>query len=160
MNTVKDRPSSRTSITGRDGYIITQALAYASEVLRHLGLPHDEPSNRADMDAILEARCGVGGADHYRAAARAKLNRDPECYVPNDDGTLTLKYPAHDWTLTYEGSPTTAHVHTDVITANGGEIVGVVEQFGYTTIHFTAPSQRIVKLRELLTVGGAEMERG
>jgi hypothetical protein len=45
----------KTSITGRDGYIIAQALAYASEMLKYLCDPHDEPSNRADMDAILDA---------------------------------------------------------------------------------------------------------
>lgn len=80
------------SITGRYGYIIAQALAYTSEMLKHLGNPHDEPSNRADMDAILDAM-GVN-ADMQRAYARAKLHRDPECFVVNEDGSWTPKYPA------------------------------------------------------------------
>ena len=84
--------NQKTSITGRDGYIIAQALAYASEMLKHLGNPHDEPSNRADMDAILDAM-GVN-ADMQRAYARAKLHRDPECFVVNEDGSWTPKYPA------------------------------------------------------------------
>ena len=37
---------------------LAQALAYASEMLKHLGLPHDEPSNRADMNALLDAMGG------------------------------------------------------------------------------------------------------
>jgi hypothetical protein len=81
------------SITGRDGYIMAQALAYASEMLKFLGLPHDEPSNRADMDDILDAM-GVNFADQHRAMARAKLRRDPECYVHDADGLPTPKYAA------------------------------------------------------------------
>ena len=80
----------KTSITGRDGFIMAQALAYASEMLKHLGLPHDEPSNRADMDALLDAM--GGDFDHYRASARAKLHRDPECYMMGENGVLTPKY--------------------------------------------------------------------
>jgi hypothetical protein len=43
------------NVTRRDTYIITQALAYASEWLKSFGDHRDEPSNRADMDAILAA---------------------------------------------------------------------------------------------------------
>jgi len=35
-----------------------------------------------------------GNADMHRAYARAKLHRDPECFVVNEDGSWTLKYPA------------------------------------------------------------------
>jgi hypothetical protein len=149
------------TITGRDGYIIQQALAYASEMLLHLGLPHDEPSNRRDMDAILEAHCGIDGADIHRAMARAKLNGDSECWV-HDSGGLRVKYPANNWSLSYEGTSVTAHVYTDMITANGGEIVEVIDEaeIGWTTIRFTAPSDRIEILRDVLTYGGAEMSRG
>ena len=83
----------KTSITGRDGFIMAQALAYASEMLKHFGLPHDEPSNRADMDALLDAM-GVNFAEQHRAMARAKLHRDPECYVMGEHGVLTPKYAA------------------------------------------------------------------
>ena len=149
------------AITGRDGYIMMQALAYASEMLRHLGLPFDEPSNRADMDAILESMGGVGGADMYRAMARAKLNGDPEFCVLEGNG-LRMKYPANDWKAIYEGTPAEAPRYTDVIAANGGEIVEVADaaEIGWTTIRFTAPSDRIGKLRDILTVAGAEIERG
>jgi len=82
----------KTSITGRDGYIIAQALAYASEMLKYLGHPHDEPSNRADMDAILDAMGAK--ADMQRAFARAKLHRDFESLVVDEDGSWTQKYPA------------------------------------------------------------------
>jgi len=84
--------NQKTSITGRDGYIVVQALVYASEMLKYLGDPHDEPSNRADMDAILNAM--GGNADMQRAYARAKLHRDLECFVVNEDGSWTPKYPA------------------------------------------------------------------
>ena len=83
----------KNSITGRDCYIIAQALAYASEMLKHLGNPHDEPSNRADMDAILDAM-GGNNADMQRAYARAKLHRDFECLVVKENGSWTPKYPA------------------------------------------------------------------
>jgi hypothetical protein len=43
----------KSNITGRDSYIIAQALAYASEWLRSVGEYWDEPSNRSDMDALL-----------------------------------------------------------------------------------------------------------
>lgn len=149
------------AITKRDDCIIMQALAYASEMLRHLGLPHDEPSNRHDMDAILEALGGVGGADMHRAMARAKLNRDPGCYE-QEGGVMRVKYPANDWTASYEGTPTNAPRYIDVIVANGGEIVEVADEagVGWTTIRFTAPSDRIEQLRDILTLAGAEIERG
>jgi hypothetical protein len=149
------------AITGRDGYIIKQALAYASEMLRHLGPPHDEPSNRRDMDALLEALGGVGGADTDRAMARAKLNGDPEYYVREGD-VVRVKYPAHGWIASYEGTPANAFSYTDQITAHGGEIVSVTDEAasGWTTIRFTARSDRIEQLRESLTSAGAEIERG
>jgi hypothetical protein len=148
-------------ITGRDGYIIMQALAFASEMLRAFGPEHDEPSNRRDMDAILEAVGGVGGADNHRAIARAKLNGDPEYYVREGD-VVRVKYPAHDWMASYEGTPANASSYTDQITAHGGEIVSVTDEAasGWTTIRFTAPSDRIEQLRETLTSAGAEIERG
>ena len=45
------------SITGRDGYIISQALAYAYAVIPHLPELYREESNREDMLEILKARC-------------------------------------------------------------------------------------------------------
>jgi hypothetical protein len=77
----------KTSIARRDGYIISQALAYASEMLNHFGHPHDEPSNRAVMDAM-----GVSFAEQYRAIAHAKLHRNHECYVVGGHNVPTQKY--------------------------------------------------------------------
>jgi hypothetical protein len=64
--------TKHASITGRDGYIIAQALAYASEWLATLDEIEDEPSNRRDMDLILDA---IGGnwIGSFRYAAKVKL---------------------------------------------------------------------------------------
>lgn len=69
---MKNRSSK--GVTGRDPYIITQALAYASEWLRSLGLPFDEPSNRHDMDMLL-ARYGAFGELHRHSARNKLRNR-------------------------------------------------------------------------------------
>ena len=117
------------AITGRDNQIIMQALAYASEMLRNLGLPHDEPSNRRDMDAILEALGGVSGADMHRAMARAKLNDDPECYV-QEGGEVRVKYTANVRTASYEGTPADAPRYTDVIADRTGFDKETIEEAG------------------------------
>jgi hypothetical protein len=44
------------SITGRDGYIVAQALAYAILVIESLSKEWQESSNCQDMKAIFEAR--------------------------------------------------------------------------------------------------------
>ena len=62
-----------TNITGRDDYIIIQALVYASEVLATLPELYDEPSNRWDMDAVLDAMVSPQIIEHYRELAREKL---------------------------------------------------------------------------------------
>jgi hypothetical protein len=61
----------RPSITGRDGYIIAQALAYAIEAIAMLPEERQEASNREDMLAILTRGCGH--ADHFRSNAYAHL---------------------------------------------------------------------------------------
>jgi hypothetical protein len=65
----------KTSITGRDDYTIAQVLAYASEMLKFLGLPFDEPISRDDMGKLLEAMGGTF-AEQHRAAARSKLRAE------------------------------------------------------------------------------------
>jgi len=68
------------NITGRDSYIIAQALAYASEWLRTLDKLNDEPSNRHDMDVFL-AEFAPTLQHSLRSSARNKLrNRiaDPD----------------------------------------------------------------------------------
>jgi hypothetical protein len=66
------KQTERASITGRDNYILAQALAYASEWLATLDVMNDEPSNREHMDAILDE---IGGhwAGVFRYQAKVKL---------------------------------------------------------------------------------------
>ena len=61
------------SITGRDEYLIAQALAYASEFLACLPVVHDEPSNRWDMDDLLKATPVPWFVEDFRRLAREKL---------------------------------------------------------------------------------------
>jgi hypothetical protein len=62
------------SITGRDAYIVAQALVYASEFLACLPIRLDEPSNRADMDDLLSAKLDDPSlVEAYRRAAQEKL---------------------------------------------------------------------------------------
>jgi hypothetical protein len=53
-------------LTGRDGYIIRQALAYAIETIAALPPEYQEYSNRCDMLAILYASTGALMAGHLR----------------------------------------------------------------------------------------------
>jgi hypothetical protein len=62
-----------TNVTGRDAYIIVQALAYACEWLKSFGDHRDEPSNRRDMDAIL-ATMNSPFAKLMRWQARNNIN--------------------------------------------------------------------------------------
>jgi hypothetical protein len=61
------------SITGRDDYIVAQALVYASEFLACLPIQHDEPSNRWDMDDLLKATQDPSFVERHRRLAQAKL---------------------------------------------------------------------------------------
>jgi hypothetical protein len=54
-----------TDITGRDSYIIMQALVYSSEFLAALPELYDEPSNRWDMDDLLKSRIDPACVEHY-----------------------------------------------------------------------------------------------
>jgi hypothetical protein len=62
-----------SSITGRDGYIMMQALVYASEWLKTLPVHQDEPSNRNDMDAILADMSSSSFTKMLRWQAQCKL---------------------------------------------------------------------------------------
>ena len=57
------------SVTGRDGYIIAQALAYAIEAIGALPPERREESNRTDMKRLLDAMI-----DSDRALARVIQN--------------------------------------------------------------------------------------
>jgi hypothetical protein len=50
------RKSTRVSITGRDGYIVAQALAYAHEAIMRLPARWREENDAWDMPRILEDR--------------------------------------------------------------------------------------------------------
>jgi hypothetical protein len=60
-------------VTKRDGYIISLALALASEWLATLADRDDEPDIKHDMDAILEMTNNRASVVSYRQQARSKL---------------------------------------------------------------------------------------
>ena len=64
----------RRSVTGRDGYIITKALAYAVEAIAMLPEERQEASDRADMLALLINAVGVSYGDRFRSNAFAHLD--------------------------------------------------------------------------------------
>jgi hypothetical protein len=64
-----------TEITGRDGYIIAKALAYAIEAIGRLPEEAQEASDREDMIALLNHH-SPKDADRERKAARAHLTRE------------------------------------------------------------------------------------
>jgi hypothetical protein len=60
-------------ITGRDGYLARQALAYAIECIGHLPKRWQEYSNQQDMIALLDAVAPRGFAEILRSGARAHI---------------------------------------------------------------------------------------
>lgn len=67
-----------SSITGRDGYILTRALAYAISAITALPTYLQARSDLADMQALLRARCPVDGVrENFLAVAQEKLAGDP-----------------------------------------------------------------------------------
>ena len=50
------RQSSTNDVTGRDGWIMSEALAFAYAAMRYLPIVHRPESNRADMRALLFAK--------------------------------------------------------------------------------------------------------
>lgn len=85
-----------TDITGRDGYIIAKALAYASAWIASLPELYDEVSDREDMDAILLAMTSQADSDALHETARKTL-RDAHrhavaalFYLPETVETLAL----------------------------------------------------------------------
>jgi predicted metal-dependent hydrolase len=62
------------SITGRDGYIMAQALAYAIEAIEHLPDDWQEWSNKEDMKLLLNNRWKVM-AKNLRIGARGHLEQ-------------------------------------------------------------------------------------
>ncbi len=62
------------NITGRDGYIMAQALAYAIEAIEHLPDDWQEWSDKEDMKSLLNARWKVIAKD-LRIGARGHLEQ-------------------------------------------------------------------------------------
>jgi hypothetical protein len=63
------KTKQRKSITGRDGYLVLQALAYAIETIAALPDRYQEWSNREDMKCLLAAWAHDGMAEHIRDGA-------------------------------------------------------------------------------------------
>ena len=70
----KSPKSKSQSITGRDGYIMAQALAYAIEAIEHLPDEWQEWSNKEDMKLLLNNRWKVM-AKNLRIGARGHLEQ-------------------------------------------------------------------------------------
>jgi hypothetical protein len=82
----------RLGITGRDGYIIAQALAYAVEAIAALPDKWLERSNLEDMKCILAATTDEWTAQHLREGAcrhlfhpGSPLVRNTAIDLPEDD---------------------------------------------------------------------------
>jgi len=74
------------SITGRDGYIIAQALAYAIVAMDQIPRERQEFSNHQDMRSLLHY-CAGDSADFHMVNARSHIeNRTLEVV----DGQLQL----------------------------------------------------------------------
>jgi hypothetical protein len=62
-----------SSVTGRDRYIMMNALAYAIEAISRLPEQWQERSDQTDMIALLDAM--TAEADFYRIGARGHLQQ-------------------------------------------------------------------------------------
>jgi hypothetical protein len=71
-----------SNITGRDGYIIVQALALAAAVIDRLPNIYREESNRDDMIKILHALGCPGSAGAVLAGAAKTVDRLLNHIVP------------------------------------------------------------------------------
>jgi hypothetical protein len=76
------------SVTGRDRYIILNALAYAIEAISRLPEQWQERSDQSDMIALLDAM--TDEADFYRVGARGHLQQRG---ITVRNGQLVLKDP-------------------------------------------------------------------
>jgi hypothetical protein len=70
----KSPKSKSQSITGRDGYVMAQALAYAIEAIEHLPDEWQEWSNKEDMKLLLNT-LHPGMAENLRIAARGHIEQ-------------------------------------------------------------------------------------
>ena len=80
---------SKSDITGRDMYIVLQALAYAIETIERLPPECQEASEMEDMKALLSALCGPEQAAKYRTNAKRHLLRAEGITVTDPDPDKT-----------------------------------------------------------------------
>jgi hypothetical protein len=59
-------------VTGRDGYLITEALAFAYAAMRYLPVLHRQESTREDMRELLFAKLGAERAEYVIGEAMLK----------------------------------------------------------------------------------------
>jgi hypothetical protein len=70
----ESQKSKPQSITGRDGYVMAQALAYAIEAIEHLPDEWQEWSNKEDMKLLLHT-FHPGMIENLRIEARRHLEQ-------------------------------------------------------------------------------------
>ena len=74
MTAIRSREERQLDcVTGRDGYIIRKALAYAIETIELLPSKWQEWSDKEDMIRLLEAATPKDRADSYRLGVRRHL---------------------------------------------------------------------------------------
>ena len=66
------KPTPKTSITGRDGFIIAKALAYAIVAIDQLPEKRQEYSDQQDMRALLQY-CAGDSAEFHMVNARSHI---------------------------------------------------------------------------------------
>ena len=64
-----------TNVTGRDGYLVRKALAYAIETIEGLPKRWQEQSDQQQMLRLLEAMTDSYAAQRFRICARSHIKR-------------------------------------------------------------------------------------
>lgn len=82
---IRRQPTKANSVTGRDAYIIRQALGHAIVAIERLPQERQDPSNRHDMIRLLCADVGTRTAGFYVAEARLK-----HAHAPSERGWIDL----------------------------------------------------------------------
>lgn len=72
-NTKRAHRRQGTSVTGRDGYIMAQALAYAILTIEALPEPQQEWSNKEDMKRLLDHHLSASMRRQFLDNARLHL---------------------------------------------------------------------------------------
>lgn len=68
-NAARRQQTPMNNVTGRDAFIVAQALAYAAEAIDRLPLERREQSHRADMLRLLHHIAPDDAANFFRAEA-------------------------------------------------------------------------------------------